>query len=343
MKIDIFIPRLSVNDDSVVLGEWLVNDNEYVENGQAVAVLETTKETMELNATESGYFHIIKSQGTEYLVGEKIAVITDSLVSDNDTPKENKTEAVRQLTNKAKKLIDTHHIDIELFPKDKIINSNDVKEHLYRNEYQIAKTTTNHLVIYGAGGFAHIIIDLLSQNCVYKNLGIIDMAFPKIKDVRGIAVLGDDKALADLKEKGINKIINAVDFPNRKLAYEKIKNNDLELPNLVHKSASIEPSVEMGEGNLIFANAMVGSEVHIGNNCVINAGTIINHECIISDHCHIASGAILAGCVSVGENTMIGQGVTIYQRVKIGRNVVIQNGCNIFSDVPDGAIIKDDK
>lgn len=340
MAEQILIPRLGVNDDVVTIGEWLVNDGDRVSKGQDIVVYETTKETEEGQAPADGYIHILAGQGEEKEVGAVIARIEDSPAPGAEQSGGEKAASdSRTYTKKAQALIAQYHIDVSALPTGRIIREKDV-EPLIAKPYHIRETHTNEMFIYGGGGFAHILIDLLKQTCTYRLKGIVDMKYPELKEVAGIAVTGDDRYLDALLEQGINKTVNAVDFPRRSQAYEKLKEKGFELPNLVHRTAVVEPTVTMGEGNLIFAGAMVGSEVVIGNDCVINAGAIVNHECIISDNCHIASGAVLAGCVTVGENTLIGQGCTVYQRVTIGRNVVIQNGCHVFKNVPDGAVVK---
>lgn len=335
----IIIPRLSVNDDVVTIGEWLVENGTKVKKGQDIVVYETTKETVEGQATADGYIHIYVEQGEEKEVGFLIATITDTEEDVEATQEQGASEDTRTYTKAAKEFVEARQLDVSTLPDDHIIRLKEV-EALAGKRYQIRETHTNDLFIYGGGGFAKIIIELLHQTNAYQLKGIVDMKYPDLSPILNTPIIGDDEYLLKLRKMGVNKTVNAVDFPYRAKVYDKLKEYGFELPNLVHKTAMIEPSVKMGEGNLIFAGAMVGSEAILGNDCVINAGAIVNHDCIISDNCHIASGAILAGCVTVGENSMIGQGVTIYQRVTIGKNVVIQNGCHIFSDVPDGAIVK---
>lgn len=339
MAEQVVVPRLGVNDDIVTIGEWLVKDGDWVSKGQDIVVYETTKETEEGQAAIDGYIHILVGQGEEKEVGTVIAQIDERQSSKDMQEDVQETADIRKYTKKAEALIAQYHIDVSGLPTDRIIREKDIAC-LIEKPYQIRETHTNELFIYGGGGFAHILADLLKQTCTYRLKGIVDMKYPELKEAAGTAVIGDDSCLDMLLKQGINKTINAVDFPYRSQVYEKLKAYGFELPNFVHRTAFIEPTVTMGEGNLIFAGAMVGSEAVIGNDCVINAGAVVNHECIISDNCHIASGAVLAGCVTVGENTLIGQGCTIYQRVRIGKNVVIQNGCHIFKNVPDGTVVR---
>lgn len=346
MATKILIPRLSVNDDTVAIGEWLVKNGDHVEKGQDIVVFETTKETVEGQAEADGIIHIIVEQGEEKEVGfcigmitsdDEMNVVSEEYIQETDT---------RKYTAKAKKLIEKYEIDVSILPTDRIIREKDV-ESLVKKPLMIRQYHTNDVFIYGGGGLAKVIIDILKQTCAYNLTGIVDTRYPKLGKIGTTNVLGNDEYLDELISNGITKAINAVNTTNatgtgkgRAYAYDKLKAKGFELPNLIHKTAFIEPTVTMGEGNLIMSGAMLGSDVVIGNDCVINVNAVVNHDCVISDTCHIASGAILAGGVTVGENTLIGQGCTIFQRVKIGNNVVIQNGCHVFKDVPDGTVVK---
>lgn len=346
MATEILIPRLSVNDDMVTIGEWLVKNGERVKKGQDIVVFETTKETVEGQAEADGIIQIIVGQGEEKEVGFCIGMITSDGETNVVSEQHIQETDTRKYTEKAKALIEKYKIDVSTLPTNRIIKEKDV-EGLIKKPFTIRQYHTNDVFIYGGGGLAKVIIDILKQTCAYNLTGIVDTTYPKLEKIGTTAVLGNDEYLDELIANGITKAINAVNPTNaigsgkgRAYVYDKLKAKGFELPNLIHKTAFIEPTVTMGEGNLIFAGAMLGSDVVIGNDCVINASAVVNHDCIISDNCHIASGAILAGCVTVGENTLIGQGCTIFQRVKIGNNVIIQNGCNVFKDVPDGTIVK---
>ena len=58
MEKEILMPRIGANDDTVVLGQWYVEDGDYVERRQAIASLESTKVTQDLIAPVAGYIHL---------------------------------------------------------------------------------------------------------------------------------------------------------------------------------------------------------------------------------------------------------------------------------------------
>ncbi len=331
---EILMPRLGVNDDSAILTSWLVKDGGWVDKGQKIAVIETSKETSEITTTQEGIITFHVSEGDDIEVGKTVAVIDGG-----EKPKEEaKPKAELRITEKARKLLEENGIDKSLLPADRLIKEKDVLL-LIQKQFHIENTKQNELLLYGGGGFSEIAIDILKVTHAYHTYGIVDMGYPEFKEVMGVPVICGDEGLQECFDKGYRKLFNCVGV-TRKSAYEKLKPYGFEFPNVIHARAILEPSVTLGEGNLICAGAIIGAQVKIGNDCVINAGAIISHDCIISDHCHVASGAVLAGIITVGENTLIGQNVTIYSRVRIGSNVVIENGCSVFKDVPSGSVVR---
>lgn len=85
-------------------------------------------------------------------------------------------------------------------------------------------------------------------------------------------------------------------------------------------SASIHPSVSIGENCQIHATASIGANSVIGNNVKIAAGVIIGPGCVIGDESEI------------GESSCFDANVTIYDRMVIGKEVQISSGTVIGSD-----------
>ncbi len=344
--VEIKMPRIGTNDDSVTLAKWTVRNGEYVTKGQVIAVLETTKETGDLAASADGFISLETKQGEDVTVGAVIARLCDK---PDKIPRQERAEekrgGERKYSDKAWNLIQEYHIDVSLLPTDRIVREKDVRAFI-SPPYSIAETNQNKVLIYGGGGFCRVILDILGQGGEYRAAGILDRKYPALEMVKGIPVMAgsDPESLYALYQKGYRKMVNAVGFDGkkhgRKPPYEMMKRIGYECINVIHKKAVLEPGVIMGEGNLIAAGAVIGSDVRIGNNCIINAGAVISHECIISDNCHIASGAVLGGGVIIGENTLIGQGCTVFRDLKIGSNVVVNNGADVMQNVPDNTCVE---
>ena len=343
----ILMPRLGVNDDTIILGQWLVKDGAKITKGQKIAVLETSKETSELKSEFEGFIHTIIKAGTSIQVGGIIATVDEecggTTVGKNE---EKEIIGARTITNKAQELLSAHpEIDILKLPQEGIIKESDVAK-LIKEPFHLEETLSNHILIYGRGGLCKDIIDIVRQTNAYQIDGIIDFYYPEDKELYGIPVVGGIKEMKSLYDHGYHKIISAVAFWGetytkhyRKNPIARLKQIGFEFVNVIDKTANIANSARMGVGNLICSNVYIGPDAKIGSDVVLNVGSIVNHDCIVSDHCHIASGAVLAGEVIVGENTLVGQGAIIHAGVRVGSNVTINNGCTVFKDVADGVIV----
>ena len=345
---EIVMPRLGVNDEYVTIGQWLIKNGEFVRAGQEIASLETSKETDNLVAESDGFIFIEIEDGEDVKVGNKIAVIAESAEYKQDISS-NTVEINSKITAKAQVLIEKNHLDISSLSHLPLIRTKDLLP-LLNSSNIIEPSKSNQLIIVGGGGLAKMCIDLINLNKEYGIHGITDYGIPVGTEILGVPVLGNDEILGSLHKEGYMTAVNAIGsisidntskiFSLRKIIYDRIKSHGFFMPVLIHPSARVAISAQIGEGTLIMENAVVGCDAVIGNDCIINTGAIISHDCRIGHHSRISPGAILAGGITVGENSLIGMGTTIYLGVKIGRNVVIANGKNIMNDIPDNSVIK---
>ena len=75
MTADVRIPSIGFSMKQGTLTEWLVADNEMVEEGQPLYVLELDKSIQEVEAPASGRLKIVAAVGETYAVGTLIAEI----------------------------------------------------------------------------------------------------------------------------------------------------------------------------------------------------------------------------------------------------------------------------
>jgi pyruvate/2-oxoglutarate dehydrogenase complex dihydrolipoamide acyltransferase (E2) component len=74
----VHVPHEQVNDETVLLVEWLTPEGAEVRAGQAIAVIETSKSTAEVEAPQAGYLRQAFAKGTEVAVGEVFCYIAAS-------------------------------------------------------------------------------------------------------------------------------------------------------------------------------------------------------------------------------------------------------------------------
>jgi pyruvate dehydrogenase E2 component (dihydrolipoamide acetyltransferase) len=93
----VHIPHELVNDETVLLVNWLIADGVEVKPGQALATIETSKTTMEVEASKAGYLRHGFPKQTEVAVGAVFCYIAAG--PDEPMPVEAATSPVESRTN----------------------------------------------------------------------------------------------------------------------------------------------------------------------------------------------------------------------------------------------------
>jgi len=356
------IPKESVSDDTVIVAMWYKENGDSVQKGEMIVTYETSKSTIDIESPCDGYLFYQIESGQETAVGEILGVVSlkkefswDLIKKSKEvmpkTNQESDAESPR-FSKPALSLIEDNKLDKAVFSGFEMVSKDDVVRYLNQESTPPVVTSdfsrihSNRILILGGGGYAKMCIDILTQLKTYEIVGIIDKDLAIGTNVLGVPVLGRDKDLQGFYDDGVRLAVNAIGAISnhniREKMYQKLKDIGFILPNLIHPSASLEPSVSLGEGTHIMAHAVVGSEVRIYNNCILNSSSVISHDCLLEDNVHIAPGAILAGMVHVKKNTLIGMGSTIYLNVTIGENVTSYNGCHISKNISDHQIIRNE-
>ena len=190
----------------------------------------------------------------------------------------------------------------------------------------------NSLVLYGAGGHAKVIYDIILSNDMlleylvddnppadfFHHLEIYKPTEELLRKHKVIVAVGD----ANAREKIVNKLSGICSFET-----------------LIHRSAFVSRFSELGEGTVVIPQVCVNAEVKIGNHCIINTASVIEHDCVIEDYVHISHTVTLAGNITIKKRAQIGIGARIIPGVTIGQDAIVGAGAVIVKDVPAGATV----
>jgi len=182
--------------------------------------------------------------------------------------------------------------------------------------------------LYGAGGHAKVILDILKSN----NLTVSEIYDdnPEIKIFENIPVVQKNICSPLIISIGNNAV------------RKKIAENLSEInyyPAVCAKSAIVSGKAEVDIGTVVMQGVAIQHSAKIGKHCIVNTSASIDHDCKIGDFVHIAPHATLCGNVEVGEGTLIGAGAVVVPNIKIGKWAVIGAGSVVIRDVPDYAVV----
>ena len=182
------------------------------------------------------------------------------------------------------------------------------------------------MYLYGAGGHAKVILDILEAQG-YEVAGVVD-------DNSALTEFMGKPVLHGVKE--VSPVIISIGLTGtRRKVVEKL-NPTTVYGTAIHPSAIVSPHATIEEGTVVMQGAIVQTGAQIGKHCIINTGASVDHDCILGDFVHISPHATLCGDVKVGEGTWIGAGAVVIQGIRIGKNCMIGAGSVVCKDVPDG-------
>lgn len=196
----------------------------------------------------------------------------------------------------------------------------------------------NKLILIGAGGHSKVIQDIVKESKEFDLYAILDDTFEQMDELDGI--IYDNTTLLDsLKIEDYKFCIAIGNNAVRKKLFNRMPISINQYARLVHPSAVISRSAEIGYGTVIMPNAVINADAIIGNHCIINTGAIVEHDNRISDYMHLSPNATLAGTVSVGEGTHIGAGAVVIPGKCIGNWSIVGAGSTVVKDVGMGLTV----
>ncbi len=350
----IVAPLISPNEPESQVVDLRVSDYAAIARGDVVCTLETSKSSVDVESEHDGFTGAVRVQVNDRVIaGELICEVFDA-VPDHEAEEADADGAERpaglKLTRKAEALATEAGLDLSALPTNRFLTERDIEalvaetgEAPALDDAVVSRISERSVVIFGAGGFAKSLIDLMRSAGEYEPIFVVDDDRDAARNVLGVPVLGGRTYLSPLRQHGLELAVNAVGsigrIQTRIDIFTFLEQQGFSLPTLVDRQASVAGSAELGEGSQVFATAVVASAARIGRGVIVNTGVIVSHDCTIGDYTHLAPGATLAGEVEVGEGTLVGMGVTAHLGIRIGSRAVIGNGSVLRQDVPEGTIV----
>lgn len=351
----VIVPLINPNENEARLVAWHAKEGQKLKAGALIATLETTKSTFEVTAEGEGYAAGLHAEpGSTLRAGETLCYVADSkswkpAKAETKQASEGAIPEGLRITQPALAMAQKEGLDLTALPIGPIVTEEQVRAALGKRTAATIKIPdearqANAVIVYGGGGHGKAVIDLIRAAGGHTIIGVIDDGRTPGDNVLGVPVLGGQGMLAALLEAGTLQAVNAVGgigaMSSRIHVFERLKAAGFEFPTLIHPSAVVEPSAQLGAGAQVFPHAYIGSEAQLGVGCIVNTGAFVSHDGVLSDYVNLAPGSILAGAVQVGEGTLIGMGVTVNLNVRIGAGARVGNGATVKADVPDGGIVR---
>lgn len=195
---------------------------------------------------------------------------------------------------------------------------------------------SREVVVLGAGGHAHVVIDVLLDRDVVVACMIGTRAAEPYRDVE--VIVGDEN-LAELAKRYDACVIAVGDNQMRQELAELAQQSGFALATVVARSARVSPTAELGPGCVVMEGAIINAGARLGALCLVNTSASVDHDCELGVAVHVAPGARLTGRVRVGDASLIGAGAVVVPGIEIGAASIIGAGSVVAETVPDGVTV----
>ena len=192
------------------------------------------------------------------------------------------------------------------------------------------------LVVLGSGGHAKVIIEAVLARSPDRRIVLLDDdADAADRTVLGVPVSGPREWLAS-NLPGAPVALGIGDNRARLAVLEWLLSQGREVEMVIHPSAIVGATVEIGPGAFLAAGSIAIADARIGRAAIINTAASVDHDCDIGDGVHIGPGVRLCGNVRVGARSLVGVGTAVRPGITIGADAVIGAGSAVVADLPAG-------
>lgn len=145
MKQIMFVPRLTSNDNEIKIIQWLIEDKKFVQKGENIVIIETSKTLVDIQSEHSGYILTHGKAGETLEVGTLLAEfyidLTNLETSQEDRPNSidknctkfaDKDDYIR-FSNQAKQYLNKSELDPMQFCNYKLVTTNIIRNFLNNN------------------------------------------------------------------------------------------------------------------------------------------------------------------------------------------------------------------
>jgi acetyltransferase EpsM len=121
---------------------------------------------------------------------------------------------------------------------------------------------------------------------------------------------------------------------------EPVRDMGFSFATVIHPSAVVAPSAEIGTGTLVGAGCVVAAHTEIGQHVIVNRGSLIGHHTQIGDYVTVSPGANIAGLVTIGRSAYVAMGAIVVDRIAIGDLAVVGAGAVVTKEVATGTQVQ---
>ena len=193
-------------------------------------------------------------------------------------------------------------------------------------------------IIVGSGGHARSLLDTIGN---IEGAELFVLSHPDVPTNFGAALISESIAIQNQADFSFVIGIGKRSMRNKLIA-ELLNVISLErFPPIIHPTAYISKSANIGFGSQILGQAYLGPNVVIGNFALVNTRVVIEHDAEIGHQSVMSPGVIVAGSTAIGENCFVGMGAKISNNISIGSGSTISANVFVSKDLQEKSFMRD--
>ena len=201
------------------------------------------------------------------------------------------------------------------------------------------------LVVIGSGGFGRETVEAVravnAERPTWDLLGFLDDD-PALHgtEIDGVPVLGTiDEARTRFEAA---RLVVCTGHPgnyfSRKRIVERLGLPAIRYASVVHPTAVLPTTLELGVGSVLLAQVVATTAVRIGSHVAVMPGVVFTHDDIVEDYATFGAGVHLAGKVHIEEGAYVGSGALVREDRTIGAWSLVGMGSVVISSIPSGQV-----
>ncbi|MBC2179899.1 hypothetical protein HCJ82_07045 [Listeria booriae] len=202
------------------------------------------------------------------------------------------------------------------------------------------KASVESLIIIGDGGHSKMVQNIVRESGTYQLTEVWDDKYREPVARDGVVYTSLDGQLQGLTQMDADAtfFVAIGDNDIRKKIARTLALAGKKFAVIIHPTAFVEATVEIGEGSLVMAGSIVQANTVLGKHVIVNSGATVEHDISVGNFVHFAPGSVVTGGCTVADNVLVGAGSVVVSNISIGANVVVGAGSTLTRNIESNTV-----
>ncbi|MBC2368251.1 hypothetical protein HBP99_06365 [Listeria booriae] len=202
------------------------------------------------------------------------------------------------------------------------------------------KASMESLIIIGDGGHSKIVQNIVRESGTYQLTEVWDDKYREPVARDGVVYTSLDGQLQGLTQMDADAtfFVAIGDNDIRKKIARTLALAGKKFAVIIHPTAFVEATVEIGEGSLVMAGSIIQANTVLGKHVIVNSGATVEHDISVGNFVHFAPGSVVTGGCTVADNVLVGAGSVVVPNISIGANAVVGAGSTLTRNIESNTV-----